>query len=210
MAMAKKTATAAIKIQFPHTGKPIETDATSYALVANGTAPTVNQNQITVAILSKDGSKIADGKVPFQPKDWTVLFDPIPVDKTAKYTVHIEDSVHSTPGESTFTFADPTDGSASAAGLHIFQIIPGSPTTGSSVPGSQFYVTGTSDPQIAVYAYIQQYGKQMYTGSMVGYPPNFVFRFQNVPPGAFYTIGIMEWSNPPNRSFTDHITVTNH
>ena len=86
---------------------------------------------------------------------------------------------------------------------------PASPASGSTVSGSGFYVIGTSDPQVPLYAVMFEPGGPSYIGIMVSPPPTYAFLFQNIPAGANYLIYLTEWTSPtPQTSVVTNITVT--
>jgi hypothetical protein len=82
-----------------------------------------------------------------------------------------------------------------------------SPTSGGEVTSSLFYASGTSPTGVPLYAFISQQGGRPYIGSLINFPPNYVFQFMNVPVGSGYNLCVMDYANPPEQQFVNGITV---
>ena len=189
-------------------GDQIATTAAKYTLVVHGTDARAGKNVIKVATVTEAGGAAVNGKKVKQPRCWAVVFEDVPVDYAKLYTIHVEDSAGN-KADRTFGFVNAREAAPPAPGrFQVLSVTPGAPLSGASVSGTGFYATGTTDPETAVYSYINQVGMQPYMGSMMNPPPNYVFYFQSVPAGVGYILTVTEWSNPPQSATADDITVT--
>ena len=83
-----------------------------------------------------------------------------------------------------------------------------SPVPGDSLPSSTCYASGTSDPNVPIYAALNNFSiNTSVPGMLVSLPPNFVFQFQNAPVGAGYTLIVRDTENPPNCPSVGNLTV---
>ena len=200
-------------IQYPkNDGDKIFTTSATYPLIAFGKDAKLKSdktaNTITTATLASTDATYGpvDGKIRKQPIHWAVVFPDVPVDTTKTYKIHVEDAAGN-KADRTFQFTNVKPAEPRGK-LHIFSVTPGAPLSGATVDGSGFYVTGNTDPDVAVYAIIYQAGCNPYFGSLINMPPNYIFYFQSVPAGDGYTLVVTEFTNPQQSDTENDITVT--
>jgi hypothetical protein len=169
-----------------------------YVLVVHGTDVGDSGNNIKAATLTVKGGKPVAGKIRKEPVHWAVSFEIDKVDVANPYSVHVEDS-QTHKADRTFRFQEPK---ADDKAKNRFD-----PQTGSTVPGSGFYVYGNSNSNLSTYCYMNQPGGFMYVATNIEPSPNYVFYFHNIPAGTEYSITVVVWSNSPRYYYSTNITV---
>jgi hypothetical protein len=201
MATKPPPAPAPLAIEFPKSDgdKVSVADGQPYTLSPYGTDATDNKNQID-ATLTVNGAPVPNKSITRQPRLWAVSFpfgkDAIVFDTT--YTLTVTDTLHRTQVR-TFKFEKQK---APIGGLNNLL----APPPGSTVPGSGFVVTITTN--FSVYAGIQRPGGPWYGGTYVAGPSDWVISFDGIPPGDNYAITVVVWTNPPQFHIIGNIKVT--